>query len=189
MWTTQLRKMPPTQGSTSSESKVSAKAFQASELHKKNLEKTKILRQQLEDMEATNDLSADAAEEAQVQFAEATEKLNEKIKEIRAKKQKEVPTTKEDAAVQPAVPDPPPEVESIRKEMAAKDREIAELKALMRKFLDKTFEPAAPATEVTREKASGGGDERDEEVEGGEGQQDGPKAKTRRLAELANQDI
>ena len=68
--------------------KASSKAFQASELHKKNLEKTRLLRQQLEDMEATNDLSAEAAEEAQKVFAEATEKLNEKIKQVRAKKQK-----------------------------------------------------------------------------------------------------
>ena len=72
--------------------------------------------------------------------------------------------------------------------MEAKDREIAEPKALMRKFLDKTSDPAipaAPATEVSSEKASGGGEARDEEEEGEDEQKDGPRPKTRKLA---NQD-
>ena len=118
--------------------KASSKAHQAKESHKKNLEKTKILRQQLEDMEATNELSAQAAEEAQKLFAEATDNLNQSIKEAQAKKpkQKDVPVPQEEVAADDQT--------SIRKELAAKDREIAELKALMRKYLDKTAAPPPP---------------------------------------------
>ena len=73
--------------------------------------------------------------------------------------------------------------------MAAKDREIAELKALMRKFLDKTADPPtpeAPSTQVSTAKASGGNEEelQEEEKQGDrptKDEQDGPKPKNRRL--------